>query len=305
MKLSPEAIEQLDIQGHRGAAGLKPENTLPSFEAALDLGVDTLELDVLLSNDDQVIVWHDPYLVAGKCRLPSGETRLPQPNRLSKGDSKLWIRNLTADQLAGYQCDGIPDSKSFPGKNNKAMPLAGVQYHIVTLSELFAFIETYAESSKKTGAQRQSAREVRINIETKRDPKHAEYVGDGFNGTDAGILERKIVELVQTHELQKRVVIQSFDIRSVRAVGRLDESLELAVLEGKRRVGFNAMHRWGVSTWSPKHGLVERRLVDEAHDYGLKVIPWTVNKRAAMQRLIEMGVDGLITDRPDLLLEAR
>ncbi len=296
------ALVSVDIEGHRGAGGLKPENTLPSFEAALDLGVDTLELDVHLSADDQVVVWHDPYLVPAKCRLASAQPAAPDPAGLAEGAPKLWLRHRTVDELRAYQCDGIPNAKEFPGKERGPTSLAGAGYGLVTLAELFDFVDAYANSEQKSASQRGVASRVRFNIEIKRDPDHPEYIGDGFDGAHAGLLETGVVDLVRAHGLQARVIVQSFDTRSVRAVAALDPSLALAVLEKGPSLDLEQVRGWGVGTWSPHYAFLDAELIARAHDAGLKVVPWPVNELDAMLALAEFGVDGLITDRPDLAL---
>ncbi|MFW5966671.1 MAG: glycerophosphodiester phosphodiesterase family protein [Persicimonas sp.] len=301
MDLSKRAAARIEVHGHRGAAGLKPENTRPSFEAALDAGVDAIECDVHLSKDERVVVWHDPVLKPQKCRLVDGRGDGPDPDALPTGDERLWVRHLTAEQLSRYRCDRIPDTEKFPRKENGPTPLAGDDYRVMTLEELFDFVEAYATSDLKTERQRDNARRCRFNIEIKRHPGHPEYVADGFDGRSPGVLERRIIELIERRGLHERAFIQSFDARSVRAVRTLDDTVEVALLEKDRTFTFEQMRCWGFQTWTPHHTLADRGAIDEAHIAGIEVIPWTVNDPRRMAELAYLGVDGLITDRPDLI----
>lgn len=292
--------QRVDIQGHRGARGLKPENTLPAIETALDLQVDTLEFDLHLSKDDKLVVWHDPVVSAKKCAVPSDQTELPDPAALSAKDKALWVRHLTADELARYRCASNPDPRRFPDQDPSPTVLAGDDYGVVTLERLFAFVDRYATSADKTEAQRENAGRVRFNIETKRHPERPEYIGDGFDGNEPATFEKCVVALVQERGLAERVTLQSFDHRSLWATRTIAPFLTLAALEKKRHRPLALLAQKGATVWSPRHTLVTKKALAEAHKAGLLVKPWTVNKPSRMKKLIELGVDGLITDRPDL-----
>lgn len=296
-------LANFDVQGHRGARGLKPENTLPAFEIALDLGVDTLELDLHLTADDVVVVWHDPVIDRSKCALdPSlGAPTAPDPDARGVDESALMIRRLTFAQIQEYRCDRNPDPRLFPDQDRDATTLAGDRYQIISLDQLFQFVESYAISAQKTVAQRQNASMARFNLETKRRPDNPDAIGDEFDGTTPGVFERAIVNLVQAHNLTNRVTIQSFDHRSLWAVGQIAPQIRLAALISEP-TAVDALAAKGSAILSPRSTLVTPMLLAQAHAHGLKVIPWTVNEPEEMQRLITMGVDGLITDRPDLLL---
>jgi glycerophosphoryl diester phosphodiesterase len=290
----------LDLQGHRGARGLVPENTLPSFERALDLEVTTLELDLHWSADDRLIVWHDPVISADKCRLGSARdgARPPDPKRARP--EELAVRQLSRAQLRGYRCDLNPDPKRFPDQRAGPTALARDDYRIIELSELFEFVERYATSLAKSPSQRSAAREVRFNIETKREEASPENIGDGFDGLRAGPFERELLRVVRAHGLESRVTLQSFDHRSLWSLQALDARTGLAALtEGPSDL--EALAAKGASVWSPWHEEVDARSLAQAHALGLEVIPWTVNDPARMHELARLGVDGIITDRPDLL----
>ncbi|MEN8234816.1 MAG: glycerophosphodiester phosphodiesterase family protein [Actinomycetota bacterium] len=291
-----------DVQGHRGARGLKPESTLPGFEKALDLGVTTLELDLHYTADGDVIVWHDPVIDPGKCRRPDGsDAAVPDPDDPIASETELAVRALAATTLRSLMCDRNPNPDRFPRQNADPTALAGNDFGIVTLGELFAFVDEYAGSDAKTAAQRDGARTVRFNIETKRNPQDPAEIGDGFDGVNVGPFESQLLEVIDGYGFSDRVVIQSFDRRSLEAIHRADPTIPLAALTVSTDDDLAAYARLGISIWSPRAATVNRDRIEVAHAVGLAVVPWTVNDPEEMARLIDAGVDGLITDRPDLL----
>jgi glycerophosphoryl diester phosphodiesterase len=290
-----------DAEGHRGARGLLPENTLPAFEASLDLGVTTLELDLHFTQDGEVVVWHDPIIDDTKCRLPESPA---DPEALDPKNPlrRIFISQQPLSVVQSYRCDLNPDDGRFPNQIAHTMPLTGNDYRIITLNELFDFVEQYANSDQKSEAQRNNAAKIQFNIETKREPDHPEYIDDGFTGGEAGPFEQAILEIVNGRSLTDRVIIQSFDHRSLRTIRDLDSEIRLAALTtgGEAKLDVYAAYKFNI--WSPNQRDVTAELITKAHEEGLLVIPWTVNEIDAMQRLIEWGVDGLISDYPDKLL---
>lgn len=292
-----------DVQGHRGARGLKPENTLPAFETALDLGVTTLELDMHFTSDGIVVIAHDDRIVATKCGLnPETDIDAPDPDSLIFQGNRLLISHLTWEQIQAYRCDRNPDKASFPEQDNSPTPLAGDDYHIPSLDQVFTFVETYSESELKTEAQRKNAQEVLFNIETKRKADNPEAIGDDFNGKTLGAFETAILEIIKKHELEDRVIVQSFDYRSLWVIHASNENISLAALSTGHIPDLEQIATMGAAIWSPDYRDLTPELVQEAHNLGLKAIPWTVDDSKTMLLLIEWGVDGIITDRPDILL---
>lgn len=290
-----------DVEGHRGARGLKPENTLPAFETALDLGVTTLELDLHYTADGVVVIWHDDSISADKCRLdPAAVEPLP-PDPDTTPESQRLISRLPFAQLQKYRCDRNPDPARFPEQDNSPTSLAGDRYQIASLAQLFDFVDAYAADEGKSAAQRENARQVQFNIETKRKPGNPLAINDSFDGVNPGPFEEAIVSLVEERGLEERVIVQSFDHRSLWAVRRLNPAIRLAALTR----GFADPEDYaaqGATIWSPRARDLTPALLEKAHAADLQVIPWTVNNPDDMRQLIAMGVDGLITDRPDVLL---
>ena len=295
-----------DAQGHRGARGLKPENTRPAFETALDLGVTTLELDLHYTSDGVVVIWHDDEIEKDKCGLADGiDIDVPDPDGLVKWGEGLFISQLTHAQIQTFRCDRNPDSGQFPDQNNGPTPLAGDDYGLVSLEDLFAFVVEYAQSEQKSEAQRTNAAQVMFNIETKRKPDTPKAINDNFDGQNPGPFELEILRLVEQFELEDRVVIQSFDHRSLWAIRSVNNTIRLAALTSGGNADLVGFAEKGANIWSPKASTLTPALISKAHKLDLLVIPWTVNDADEMRNLIEMGVDGIISDRPDVLLGLR
>ncbi len=294
---SPELVQLphgFDLQGHRGARGLTPENTLPSFETALDLGVTTLELDLHLSKDDQVMIWHDAVVSVDKCRL-----KAEAPNHIPNPDTSPLIRSLTAADLSWFACDLNPDMARFPNQTIAENQLTASNYSIVPLSTLFDLVTQYAESELKTEKQRANALTVRFNLEMKRNPNNPGAIGDGFDGTSVGVLESRTLAALRYWGLAHRSVIQSFDPRSLQATHEADPTIALAVLTFTSDLEIPMFAEDLPIIWSPNYEGLTKESIEEAHNRGYKVIPWTVNSKTIAAALIEAGVDGLITDVPN------
>jgi glycerophosphoryl diester phosphodiesterase len=302
-------MRTLDVQGHRGARGLKPENTLPAFEAALDLHVTTLECDLHLTKDDVPVVFHDDALDARLVRPISGAAVTALTDR-------PLVRKFTAAELREYRVDLNPDAKRFPKQEATPTPAAAAfarqqrfdPFHIPTLEVLFTFVHAYAgdlgKQTGKTETQRRRAAEVRFSLELKRVPAHPEYIGDGFDGSGPGKFEREVVAAIQKAGVTARSIIQSFDHRSVRWALQLEPKLTGAVLSANTAPisVVQITQAANAHIYSPDFQFLDAAQVRQAHDARIRVIPWTVNETEDMQRLIEYGVDGIITDYPDRLI---
>ncbi|MDP2034717.1 MAG: glycerophosphodiester phosphodiesterase [Polaromonas sp.] len=283
-----------DLQGHRGARGLAPENTLPAFERALAIGVSTLELDIGLTADGVVVITHDPYLNPLFTRDAGGQWLA--------GRGPL-IRSLNFAQLQAYDVGRIQPGTPYANTFANQQPLDGTR--IPTLAALF-------ERVKLLGATG-----VRFNIETKLNPEQPADTASAEQMTEA------LLKVVRDAGMLGRVSIQSFDWRTLQIVQRLEPSIPTVYLSiqtantnnissGAWTAGFKIAEHASVpamvkaaggAVWSPNGGALTQALVQQAQALGLKVIPWTINQAADMERLIAWGVDGLITDYPDRLRE--
>jgi glycerophosphoryl diester phosphodiesterase len=297
-----------DLQGHRGARGLKPENTLPSFEVALDAAATSVEADVHLTSDHVPVLLHDSVVTQRHCRLLPGATG-PQLSR------RLPVMTLTLSDLRGCRADLNPCPESFPDQNNSVTPLAEIfarqqgidPYTPPALEELFAFCDAYSgplgKRAAKTDAQQASARRLHFDLELKRVPFRPGLIGDDFDGQAPGLLERVVVEAVHKAGVMERAVVRSFDHRSAAAVRKLDPRLQTAiVVAGTAPVApADLALRAGAQTYCPYVEFLDETQVRQLHAVGVRVIPWTVNHPDDWQRLLDWGVDGITTDFPDRL----
>jgi glycerophosphoryl diester phosphodiesterase len=278
-----------ELQGHRGARGLKPENTLPSFEIAFDLGVSSVETDLHLTRDGVPVLCHDP-VVGGR-----------------------WVREMDLAELRGYRVDRNPDPQRFPGQDASVTPLAemfaarlGIDpYTPPTLDELFQFANDYTggpgEDVGKTTAQRNAAADVRFDLELKRVPFRPEYVGDQFTGESPGLFEQRVVVSIRGAAMVGRTAVRSFDHRSVRVLDEKEPGLTgIVLVEGTAPVAPEELvRRAGASVYAPDYRFLDEALVERLHAAGIRVLPWTVNDPADWERLVAWGVDGITTDFPD------
>jgi len=300
----------IEVQGHRGGRGLKPENTLPAFEVAMDLGVASIETDLHLSADGWPVLHHDPFLNPGLVRRLPGSTG-PDPAERPR------IRSLSLVQLRGYRADGQPFPVRFPGQDVAVTPLAALfaarhgihPYTPPTLADLCAFVHAYAgdlgHEAGKSDAPRRAAAHVRLDLELKRVAYHSEYIGDDFDGERPGLLEQRVAQIVSAAGLAERTTVRSFDHRAVRAMRALNPAITGGVLIGDAvpAAPEQVARAAGASVYCPRFSFVDEITIRRLHDHGMRVLPWTVNEPADWDRLLGSGVDGLTTDYPDRLLQ--
>lgn len=275
----PWASGAFDVEGHRGARGLAPENILPSFLAAFEAGATGVELDVRLSADGQVVVWHDPTLQADKCRSDEGLVG-------------ARVDELTLAQLQTVDVGSITQP-AFPGQ--RAAPGA----RILTLAQLLSECDGIAP-------------DVWWTIEVKVDPTDVRE-----RATRRQLVEG-VIQTIHDAGVGDRSFVHSFDWAVLDLSRELDPSLlrsALAVVghtyvEGSEWLG---SVRWedhgpdlaaaaaavGAQVVAPHFHTCDRPFVERAHGLGLAVLPWTVNEPADLSRMLDVGVDGLVTDYPD------
>jgi glycerophosphoryl diester phosphodiesterase len=266
------AAHALDIQGHRGARGHAPENTLPSFERALAIGVSTLELDVGITRDGVVVIQHDRGLNPDTTRGPDGQwLTLPGP----------LIKDLTFDELQRYDVGRIKPGSDYAKRFPHQQPLDGTR--VPRLSALF----------EKTRSE-----VVKFNIETKSAP-------DAPNDTlPPEAFTRAVIAEVRKAGMEQRVTIQSFDLRSVKIVEREAPGIATAYLTERKDSDPGKVHAAGGRVWSPDFRALTRENMATARKLGLKTVPWTVNERADIARMLDLEVDGIISDYPDRVRDA-
>ena len=290
---------RFDIQAHRGGRGLAPENTLAAFRQAMELGADTLETDLAMTRDRVLILSHDPYLNPAFVRGPDGKWLS------GKGPS---IFSMSLEELANYDIGRLnpanPYGRNFPSQK----PADGERFP--SLAQLFAL----------AGA---SGKNFRFNLETKITP------GAPGETPDPELFARALVDAIRAAGLERRASIQSFDWRTLVHAKRIAPEIRTVCLTieaaGMSTVSTNPEQAspWhagyklsdhdgvmpamvkaaGCEVWSMFWRNLTPQLFAQAKSYGLLVIPWTVNETHDMLALIALGVDGLITDYPDRLIE--
>lgn len=276
--LSCTPMPEIDYQGHRGARGLYPENTIPAFLHALSYpAVTTLEMDVVLTKGGTVVVSHDPWMEAGICLSPTGE-------KLDPVDSaRISILNLRIDEVQAYDCGSLPhprfpDQRKMVGKKPR-------------LAQVFDAVETYcAENDREL---------PNYNIEIKYLP---EWEAEGFVADIRTNVEALLLE-VSGAGLADRVTIQCFHPPVLAAVRAAQPDITLAYLDEFPEKGSlkTKMDELGFvpPIYSPWHQPLTQAVIDQAQQLGMRVIPWTVNETSRMEALVAMGVNGIITDYPD------
>ena len=299
LMMTSNNLPAMDLQGHRGARGLYPENTLPAFAHALALDVTTLELDVGMTRDGVLVVSHDSALNPDITRTAEGQW--------IGAAERIPIHALDYAALARYDVGAINPASAYAGRFPRQQAMNGVR--IPRLDKVFALV-------------RQSGRsDVRFNIETKISPESPD---DTATVTD---LTLALIDAVRKHGLSARTTIQSFDWRTLQIVQRVAPEIVTSYLSAQQpwmdniradhppspwTAGFQwADHRrsvWrmvqaaGGTVWSPYHGDLTLEDLQAAKAAGLRVIVWTVNKESDMRQLMTWGVDGIISDVPDQLL---
>ena len=294
-------VRAIEIQGHRGARGLLPENTIPAFERAIELGVDVLELDLGVTRDGVPVVHHDRALDPDRTRDAAGAWLTP-PGAFLNALDLAALSELDVGRVA----PGSKVAERFP----EQVPRDGTR--IPTLAQVLAL------------GRRPGAEEIRFNIETKVTPLAPEET--------AGPEEfaRTVVDVLRTEGMLDRADLQSFDWRVLREARKLAPELSTVCLTAEQRWIDNILRGrpgpspWtagldveafdgsvprlveaaGCTVWSPYYcDLTEATLAD-AHTLGLRVVVWTVNEVDDMLALAHLGVDGIITDYPDRALDA-
>ena len=261
----------IEVQGHRGARGHAPENTLPSFELALGMGVATLELDVGVTRDGVVVVHHDRRLNPDLARGPDGQwVTMPTPA----------VHSLTYAELQGYDVGRIRPGSDYARRFPHQKPIDGTR--VPRLAQVFALAKTST---------------VKFNIETKLVP-HAPT-----ETLEPEAFARAVIAEVRRAGLAERTTIQSFDFRTLKVVEREAPEIATSYLTSGKDSDVARVRAAGAKTWSPDFRDLDAAKLAAAQAADIRVIVWTVNEPADIARMLEMGVDGIISDYPDRVRE--
>ena len=289
-------VMAFDIEAHRGGRALSPENTLPSFANALSMGVDTLELDIGVTKDGAIVVSHERGLNPDLARNADGVYVAPPG---------IPFVQLQLEDVKKYDVGQIRPGSAYAAQFPEQRVVPGTR--IPTLKEVLELVRKSGDSH------------VRLNIETKIDPNHPQ------ESPDPQRFVTLLLEFLQAEKFSDRVMVQSFDWRTLQLVQKLAPAIPTVYLTLQKgsaptvfldkasdwTAGFNpAEHASSLprtikaargAIWSPYFGDVNPALISESHSLGLSVVVWTVNKPEDMARMIDIGVDGIISDHPELL----
>ena len=277
MPSTTKNISAFDKQGHRGCRGLMPENTIAAMKKAIDLGVTTLETDVVITKDKQVILSHEPFFNHEISTKPGGSYVTEKEER------SLNIYKLNYDEIIKYDV-GLKPHPRFPQqeKLNAVKPL---------LSEMIDTIEAYCI---KKGSSLPF-----YNIETKTAP-----LTDNIYHPIPPEFVELLINIIISKKIEERVIIQSFDFRTLQYLHQKFPHIKTAMLIedfDKRTLDEQLKSLEFIPTiYSPEYSLVTAALIHACHTKGIKIIPWTVNTTQEIDQLKLLGVDGTITDYPNL-----
>lgn len=270
--MSCSTKQNIDIQGHRGCRGLLPENSLQAFEKAIDLGVNTLELDISITKDKQVIVSHEPFMNSIICKKPDG-------TEISKEAQETFnLYKMTHDEIKQFDC-GTKFHQRFPNQTK-------VSVHKPLLTELFELVK-----EKKS--------DVNFNIEIKSEPKYYNV----FTPRPAEYVELVLDEIIEA-KLFTRANLQSFDLEILEEIKKKAPKMRVALLidEDENIKTKLSKLSYKPEIISPYFKLLSKNIVKDLKSRNFKVIPWTVNSKTDLKQMIDFQVDGIITDYPDVLI---
>jgi glycerophosphoryl diester phosphodiesterase len=269
--LTAMTLATFDLQGHRGARGYLPENTLPGFERALAIGVDTLELDVGVTRDGVVVIHHDRRLNPDVARGADGKwVTAPAPT----------LYSLSYRELQDYDVGRIRPGSEYAQRFPHQQPIDGAR--IPRLDELFA----------RAGAK------VRFNIETKLVPEAPDET------LPPEPFARALIAEVRKAGVAARTTIQSFDFRTLKIVEREAPEIMTAYLTSGKNSDPAKVKAAGARLWSPDFRDLDPAKIAAARAAGLRIVAWTVNEPADIAKVLQLGIDGIISDYPDRVRDA-
>lgn len=262
------------IEGHRGARGYLPENTIPSFIKALEMGADTIELDLAVSRDGELVVSHEHWFSSVISSDPQGRPITPEKEKEHN------IFKMDYREVKRYDV-GIRGNRDFPLQQK-------VKAYKPRLKDVFKAVDRYAKKKR--------LKYIRYNIEIKSSP-----AGDGTFHPAPDIFAKLVADEIRAHKLEKTVIVQSFDVRPLQELKKIAPALPLALLVGNKDGIEKNLERLGFvpDTYSPHFSLVDAALVAFCHEKNMKIVPWTVNETSDLEKMKAFKLDGIITDYPD------
>lgn len=265
---------KIDVQGHRGCRGLFPENTLPAFQKAIDLGVNTLEMDLVISKDHKVVVSHDPYMNHEIAFDVSG-------NEILKSEEQSYnLYTMTYDSIKKFDC-GSKQNPRFPNQKK-------LKVHKPLLTEVIDL------------AEEQTQHKIQYNIEIKSLP-----IWDNIYTPKVDEFVALVLKVINEKGISNRVSLQSFDVRALEEIKRKAPQIKTSLLvdEYESIDGKLKLLSYKPEIISPYFKLIDASIVKKLHNEEFKVIPWTLNEQKDIKNMIDFQVDGIISDYPDVVIQ--
>ncbi|MBZ4189261.1 glycerophosphodiester phosphodiesterase family protein [Niabella beijingensis] len=277
----PAKYKHFDMEAHRGGKGLMPENTIPAMLNAIDMGVTTLEMDMQVTRDGQIVVSHDAAFNAGFTTTPEGDTLTPAESK------KRILYTMTYDSIKKYDV-----GKKFYAAVPRQKKMAAVK---PLLKDLLTATEAYAN---KKGVK------IQYNIEIKSNPK-----GEGVSCPPVAEFTDLAMQTILPFNIGKRMIIQCFDERALKIMHEKYPQVQTSLLIGdkEKRSLDEQLKSLGYvpEYYSPHYSIVTPQLVKECHQKNMKIVPWTADEIGIIKNLADMGADGVITDYPDLFYQLK
>lgn len=272
--LYAQTSRPFSIEGHRGARGWVPENTIPSFKKALEMGADTIELDVVITKDGRVLVSHEAWFSSVISLDPNGE-RIPAEKQKDHN-----IYKMTYAETQRFDVGSI-GNKDFPGQQK-------IKVTKPLLRDVFKEIAKYVRENK--------LKPPRYNVEIKMERN-----GDDIFNPKPDAFAALVYNELKNGKMLKHVIVQSFDVRVLQAMRKVDRSVPLALLVSNKDGIEKNLEVLGFDpdTYSPHFSLVDAETVAVCRKRGIKIIPWTINEVTDLEKMKSFDLDGVITDYPD------
>jgi len=268
-------------EAHRGGRGLWPENTIIAMQNAMKIdGITTLEMDTHITKDGKVVVTHDYYLSPGFMLTPDGK-EIPVSDAKKYPIFQMDYKTLKAFDLGTKPLVGFPRQQK-------------IKTHIPLLEDLIDAVQRDIKVNKR--------KQFFYNIETKCDAP-----GDGITNPEPAVFVKKLMDIIEKKKITPYVVIQSFDKRTIQIIHEKYPNVRTSFLVANKKTYEENISDLGYKPFilSPVWQMVNEELIRKAHADGVKVIPWTANKIEDMNALRALGVDGIISDYPDLLVQSK
>lgn len=264
VNFTSNSINKLEIQGHRGARGIYPENSILGFDYAMNIGVDVLEMDLNMTKDKNIIIYHDKNINTELC----------------KNGPSIPIKDLSLNEIKKYTCGEMQD-KNFKEQNTS-------REKIPTLIELIEFINNSNYLNKNT---------IKFNVEIKTEKTLDSDV-------EVNDFASNLIDILNKYNIKNRTIIQSFDERALIDVKNIDPSIKLSLLIEDPKIDMIELaKKINVDIISPDYGLLNKELVEKIHNNGFKVIPWNINTTKNFQEMIDINIDGIISDYPKEMID--